>query len=79
MLLTNTAGFGYLALNEKLKIWGYPAGLDEKSGNFHDMKQPLLFQPGEGWEYGASCVFLDFRVANIHRSVVTGPVLLWSE
>lgn len=52
MLLSHTAGFGYTFFNERLRDWSYPAGLDEFSGRFEDMKSPLLFQPGEGWEYG---------------------------
>lgn len=52
MLLTHTAGFGYSFFNERLRDWAFPVGLDEFSGRFEDMKMPLLFQPGEGWEYG---------------------------
>lgn len=54
MLLTHTAGFGYSFFNERLRDWASPMGIDEFSGRFEDMKQPLLFQPGEGWEYGVS-------------------------
>ena len=52
MLLTHTAGFSYSFFNERLRNWGYPGGIDEFSGRFEDMKVPLVFQPGEGWEYG---------------------------
>ncbi|KAL4923603.1 serine hydrolase domain-containing protein [Aspergillus undulatus] len=52
MLLTHTAGFGYSFFNDRLRQWSYPAGVDEFSGRMQDVKQPLLFQPGEGWEYG---------------------------
>lgn len=52
MLLTHTAGFGYTFFNERLRDWSFPAGVDEFSGRIEDMKTPLLFQPGEGWEYG---------------------------
>ncbi|MBE3046825.1 beta-lactamase family protein [Candidatus Bathyarchaeota archaeon] len=52
MLLTHTAGFGYSFFNERLRNWGYPGGIDEFSGRFEDVKLPLVFQPGEGWEYG---------------------------
>ena len=55
MLLTHTAGFGYSFFNERVRNWGYPAGVDEFSGSIRDIKQPLVFQPGEGWEYGVSC------------------------
>ena len=54
MLLTHTAGFGYTFFNERLRDWSFPAGLNEFSGRFEDLQQPLLFQPGEGWEYGVS-------------------------
>ena len=56
MLLTHTAGFGYSFFNERVRNWGYPSGIDEFSGRIEDMKLPLLFQPGEGWEYGVSCL-----------------------
>lgn len=54
MLLTHTAGFGYTFFSERLRDWSYPGGLDEFSGDIRDIKQPLLFQPGERWEYGVS-------------------------
>ncbi|KAK2010047.1 beta-lactamase [Colletotrichum eremochloae] len=52
MLLTHTAGFGYTFFNTRLRDWSLPAGVDEFSGSIRDMVQPLLFQPGEGWQYG---------------------------
>lgn len=52
MLLTHTAGFGYSFFNERIRNWGFPGGIDEFSGRIEDVKLPLLFQPGEGWEYG---------------------------
>ncbi|KAJ5805720.1 beta-lactamase/transpeptidase-like protein [Penicillium pulvis] len=52
MLLTHTAGFGYTFFNERLRQWSHPVGVDEFSGRIEDMKLPLIFQPGEGWEYG---------------------------
>lgn len=57
MLLNHTAGFGYTFFNERLRDWSFPAGVDEFSGRIEDMKTPLLFQPGEGWEYGVSSTF----------------------
>jgi CubicO group peptidase (beta-lactamase class C family) len=42
-------------------------GYDEFSGNIEDMMQPLVFQPGEGWEYG---VGIDFAGLALER--VTG-------
>ncbi|KAL4879721.1 beta-lactamase/transpeptidase-like protein [Aspergillus karnatakaensis] len=52
MLLTHTSGFGYTFFNERLRNWSQPAGIDEFSGRVKDVTLPLLFQPGEGWEYG---------------------------
>lgn len=55
MLLTHTSGFGYAFFNEKLRDWSFPGGIDEFSGRAEDIvEMPLLFQPGEGWEYGVS-------------------------
>lgn len=55
MLLTHTSGFGYTFFSERLRDWSLPAGVDEFSGRFEDIaKIPLLFQPGEGWQYGVS-------------------------
>lgn len=54
MLLTHTAGFGYTFFNERLRDWSLPVGADEFSGRIEDMRMPLLFQPGEGWEYGVN-------------------------
>lgn len=54
MLLSHTAGFGYSFFNQQLRNHGYPAGVDEFSGNMHDILQPLVNQPGEAWEYGVS-------------------------
>lgn len=61
MLLTHTAGFGYSFFNPRLRDWGFPAGVDEFSGRVEDMLMPLLFQPGEGWEYGVSKVLTCLR------------------
>ncbi|KAH6985346.1 beta-lactamase/transpeptidase-like protein [Ilyonectria destructans] len=52
MLLSHTAGFGYTFFNERLRDWAPSVGGDEFSGRLDDVKLPLLFQPGEGWEYG---------------------------
>nr|XP_036586312.1 beta-lactamase family protein [Colletotrichum truncatum]KAF6796719.1 beta-lactamase family protein [Colletotrichum truncatum] len=52
MLLTHTAGFGYTFFDPRLREWSLPAGVEEFSGSIRDMMQPLVFQPGENWEYG---------------------------
>jgi CubicO group peptidase (beta-lactamase class C family) len=55
MLLSHTSGFGYTFFNERLRDWAFPAGANEFSGRIEDIiSLPLLFQPGEGWEYGVS-------------------------
>lgn len=54
MLLTHTAGLGYSFSVRRLAAWGLPAGLDEFSGRMEDIVQPLVAQPGEGWEYSVS-------------------------
>jgi CubicO group peptidase (beta-lactamase class C family) len=52
MLLSHTAGFGYAFFNNELRDYNKPIGYDEFSGRTYDMLQPLVHQPGEGWEYG---------------------------
>ncbi|KAH6603718.1 hypothetical protein Trco_008493 [Trichoderma cornu-damae] len=53
MLLSHTSGFGYTFFNERLRDWAFPAGANEFSGRIEDIiSLPLLFQPGEGWQYG---------------------------
>ncbi|KAJ0165676.1 Acyltransferase LovD [Colletotrichum tanaceti] len=70
MLLTHTAGFGYTFFNERLREWSLPAGIDEFSGSIRDiMMQPLLFQPGEGWEYG---IGIDWAGIALERVTNTG-------
>lgn len=65
MLLTHTSGFGYTFLNERLRDWSFPAGANEFSGRIEDViSQPLLFQPGEGWEYGVSSQFFSSILKN---------------
>ncbi|RDW75636.1 putative beta-lactamase class C [Coleophoma crateriformis] len=54
MLLSHTAGFGYAFFNEELRDYNKPIGYDEFSGHIFDITQPLVHQPGEGWQYGVS-------------------------
>lgn len=54
MLLSHTAGFGYAFFNERLRDWVVGAGLNVFPETVQDVTMPLLFQPGEGWEYGVS-------------------------
>ena len=53
MCLSHTAGFGYTFFNNEIRRLGYPAGIDEFSGNFEDvLKMPITFEPGTNWQYG---------------------------
>ncbi|BDD62295.1 hypothetical protein MPDQ_006718 [Monascus purpureus] len=54
MLLSHTAGFGYTFFNEKLRDCNRPLGYEEFSGHIYGMRQPLVRQPGDGWEYGVN-------------------------
>ncbi|KAM0235060.1 hypothetical protein ACHAPO_005854 [Fusarium lateritium] len=66
MLLTHTAGFGYTFFNERLRDWTHPAGVDEFSGRIEDIiSLPLLFQPGEGWEYGTGIDWAGMAVERV--------------
>jgi CubicO group peptidase (beta-lactamase class C family) len=87
MLLTHTAGFSYSFFHEGLRDWSQPVGLDEFSGDFRDMLQPLVFQPGEGWEYGVSLLAHKFQPGPVGpekksltyvRSTLTGLASRWS-
>jgi methyl acetate hydrolase len=52
-LLTHTSGFGYAFMSaDMLRAFG-PAGLPEP-GTIASITSPLLFDPGERWEYGIS-------------------------
>jgi len=53
LLLTHTAGFGYEFLNSDLirfvKVSGTPS---TSTGKLASLRQPLVFDPGDRWEYG---------------------------
>jgi CubicO group peptidase (beta-lactamase class C family) len=52
-LLTHTSGFGYGFLDPRLAAWAEAGGRpDPASGLRAAHRQPLLFDPGEGWAYG---------------------------
>ncbi|OAX81344.1 hypothetical protein ACJ72_04317 [Emergomyces africanus] len=70
MLLTHTAGFGYAFFHEQVRDFNRPIGYDEFSGHVYDVTQPLIFQPGEGFEYGVS---IDWAGILVER--VTGALL----
>jgi methyl acetate hydrolase len=52
-LLTHTAGFGYEAWNAEVGPYLRATGLPSPaSGRLVALNQPLLFDPGERWQYG---------------------------
>ena len=53
-LTIGIAGFGYSFFNKKLRDFNGPIGYDEFSGSIKDIQQPLVHQPGEGWQYGVN-------------------------
>lgn len=57
MLLTHTSGLGYDMVDPRLQAWRRSCGDEPQAlkGHVASMIQmPLLFEPGEGWMYGAS-------------------------
>jgi methyl acetate hydrolase len=54
-LLTHTSGFGYPEWNPELRRFLDQTGLPRVPTNFAEvMRMPLLFDPGERWNYGIS-------------------------
>src|SRR6476646_8891506 len=52
-LLTHTAGFGYEMLSPDLiRYVSFTATPSPSTGKLASLRQPLLFDPGERWEYG---------------------------
>ncbi|KIV86035.1 hypothetical protein PV11_01676 [Exophiala sideris] len=62
MLLSHTAGFGYTFFHEGLRDYSKPVGYDEFSGHLKDMVQPLVHEPGDGWQYGLNIDWAGFCV-----------------
>ena len=55
MLMLHTAGFGYPYFSSALKRLGAEHGQpDPRLGTRRGLMAPLLFDPGERWEYGTS-------------------------
>ncbi|KAK9311008.1 beta-lactamase/transpeptidase-like protein [Lipomyces starkeyi] len=52
-LLTHTAGFGHTFNDQAVRIWGEMFSIDKYGGDAADVLQPLKFEPGTGWMYGA--------------------------
>ncbi|KAK0911392.1 hypothetical protein LTR57_015418 [Friedmanniomyces endolithicus] len=67
MLLTHTSGLGYTFFHEGLRDHGKPIGFDEFSGHLSDMIQPLVHQPGEGWQYGLGIDWAGFCLERVTK------------
>ena len=50
-MLTHTSGFGYPTWNKEILDYVNGLGLDLRGPNRSDLMQPLLFDPGERWNY----------------------------
>ncbi|ODV91956.1 hypothetical protein CANCADRAFT_80257 [Tortispora caseinolytica NRRL Y-17796] len=54
-LLTHTAGFGYFFFNDEYReIFEKTDKCNITQNTIHSISTPLLFEPGEAWNYGAS-------------------------
>lgn len=53
-------------MNDNLKKWNDPVGVDEFSGRKFDLfEQPLVNQPGECWEYGTGIDWVGLIVERV--------------
>lgn len=68
-LLTHTSGLGYLFSSATLASL-FDAKTMPKPGSLDSIRLPLLFDPGEGWEYGVSTDWVGLAV-----EAVTGETL----
>ena len=51
-LLTHTSGFAYGFTSAELAAWIAASGFEANGATRAGLRQPLLFDPGEGWIYG---------------------------
>jgi methyl acetate hydrolase len=65
-LLTHTAGFCYTIWNAELARWekatNHPSGM---SGLKRSLEQPLMFDPGDRWEYGINIDWAGLAVERV--------------
>jgi CubicO group peptidase (beta-lactamase class C family) len=61
-LLTHTAGFGYHFVQSEVLQYFMSTGMP-KPGSMGNYQMPLLFDPGEKWEYGVGTDWVGFAVA----------------
>ncbi|KIX04063.1 uncharacterized protein Z518_07616 [Rhinocladiella mackenziei CBS 650.93] len=77
-LLTHSSGMGYPAFNpllqRYLKAMGKPVGFPQGAIK-DDLMLPLLFEPGEGWEYGGSIDWAGQMVERVNGGIRLGQYM----
>lgn len=68
-LLTHTAGLGYFFIHPEVLGWFAATGMPEP-GSLASIKMPLMFDPGENWEYSVATDWVGQAV-----EAVTGQTL----
>ena len=68
-LLTHTAGLGYFFIHPEVLGWYAATGMPEP-GSLASIKMPLMFDPGESWEYSVATDWVGQAV-----EAVTGQTL----
>jgi CubicO group peptidase (beta-lactamase class C family) len=68
-LLTHTAGLGYFFIHPEVLGWFAATGMPEP-GSLNSIRMPLMFDPGESWEYSVATDWVGQAV-----EAVTGQTL----
>ena len=68
-LLTHTAGLGYFFIHPEVLGWYAATGMPEP-GSLNSIRMPLMFDPGESWEYSVATDWVGQAV-----EAVTGQTL----
>ena len=68
-LLTHTAGLGYFFIHPEVLGWYAATGMPEP-GSLNSIRMPLMFDPGESWEYSVATDWVGQAV-----EAVTGQAL----
>ena len=70
-LLTHTSGIGYSLWHPTLLAWHKSRGVDcnNRLAIVDDLEEPLLFEPGEGWAYGASHDWVGTLISRLNDNV----------
>ncbi len=63
-LLTHTAGFGYAFVSQDVLRYFNHLGMPSP-GSLDGLKMPLLFDPGEQWEYGVSTDWVGLAIERV--------------